>query len=640
MFSVEKAANNNQYYAVNSNNFSSTSCSFQVNLNGSASITDRNFLLNVPVLFTLTSTVTATNVHAINSTYDAMCSFPLAKAMAALTVTIATQQVTILVSDIMKVIERYSPLVRKYLDYSLTPVMPDACANYIDLITTQRNPLGSFTTGVDEIMPRGAFPIIVATNPASTVASGTVTATVYATLTEPLFISPLLQTFVRKCGFSHITNIAINISWQTGALLGRMWRHIDATGQSGGSFSSVVTFPSAPTLYVVQSLPSLLLPVPPVITLPYDEIISYPSAPQTLQTYAAPSSTSSLVSSNATSQTFQLSRIPKEAYLYVTDYNNNTGFNSYYSDRFYPITGVTAVFNTQTLLSGASQYDLFKINCTNGSNQTWIDYQGQAMNSSLALMGTSGSPLCLKFGKDICLPSESWAVGCNVKSNLQFQITFVNNNPTAQNSGWQVVFYVIIVYAGAINLYGQNNSLIVIAPLSEADVEHAQKLDRRIHYDIVENMTLNGGSFFSGVKNFISDKAIPFLKAVRNHPLYNVVSSAAKSYARKSGNPYAAAAANVADALGLGDGVTGGARKHRGRPKKHHAKGGAHATHAMLKHALLGRGEDEEALEGAGEIKQGVKETKKRGRPSTQMTRDNDCDSLEDIYNEYENDNE
>jgi hypothetical protein len=623
MFSVETAANNNQYYGVNSNNFSQSSCSFQVNLNGSASVSDRNFLLSCPVAIAFTGTLTGSTTTLLNANLDGFASIPLGKAMASLTVTIGTQQVTILPSDMIRCFERYSPMLRKYLDNSQSPVMPDNSQNYVDLVGSQRNPLNTFNFGVDQIQSRGAFPMTIVSNVAN---SGT--ASITATLTEPLFISPLLQNFTRKCGFSHLTNIAINISWNSGNLLSRMWRHISPPTNFSTLTSVAVTFPSAPTLYIVQSLPSLLMPVPPVVTLPYDEIVSYPTAAQSAPAYG--------VTAQATSQTLQLSRIPKEAYLYVTDSNGNANFNWTIPDRFYPIQQVTCVFNTQTLLSGATIYDLYKINCTNDSNQTWVDYNGLAIGgSTYGLIGTSGSPLCLKFGKDISLPSESWAVGTNVKANIQFQVTFINNNPTALAGGWQVVLYVIVVYAGAINLYGQNNSLIVIAPLSESDVEHAQKLDRRIHYDIVRDQTLNGGSFFSGVKNFIQDKAIPFLKSVRNHPLYNTVSGIAKNYARKSGNPYLKTAADVADVVGLGDGVTGGGRRRRGRPSKKHAKGGAQATHAMLKHALLGRGEEGGDLEGAGEMSQGSKPTK-RGRPAKVAQReDDDMDSLASAFDEF-----
>jgi len=394
MFTVGKAANNNQYYAVNSNNFSQSSCSFQVNLNGSSSVSDRNFLLSCPVAVAFTGTVSI-GTNLLQSNFDAFASLPLGKAMASLTVTLGTQQVTILPSDMLRCFERYIPMMRKYLDNSQSPIMPDYSQNYADLTATQRNPLNTFNFGVDQIQSRGAFPITVVSNTSTA-------ATITAVLTEPLFISPLLQNFSRKCGLSHLTNIAINISWNSGNLLSRMWRH----NPTNTTLTAVnVSFPSAPTLYVVQSLPSLLMPVPPVVTLDYDEIISYPNAPQSAPAYGA--------SAQATSQTLQLSRIPKEAYLYVTDSNGNATFNQNIPDRFYVINAVVCSFNTQTLLSGASIYDLYKINCSNDSNQTWLDYSGLAMGgaSAMGVIGTSGSPLCLKFGKDIPLPSESWAVG-------------------------------------------------------------------------------------------------------------------------------------------------------------------------------------------------------------------------------------
>ena len=102
------------------------------------------------------------------------------------------------------------------------------------------------------------------------------------------------------------------------------------------------------------------------------------------------------------------------------------------ADCFLPINSVSIQFNNQAgILSSATQQDLYQMAVKSGSNQSWYEFYGKANTSSSTLgatnVHTSGSILCLEFGRDIQLPEDFYASGSLGNFNLQVQLNVLNN---------------------------------------------------------------------------------------------------------------------------------------------------------------------------------------------------------------------
>jgi hypothetical protein len=595
VYAIEKSVSNCSFYNVVSNNSTSTSTTYIVNVNDASTLTDRVFLIDI----TLDVKIPIQN-GIIGANLCAFRSFPLMKYMKTIQLQLGNGTTTVQIGDMANFIERYG-LMNKYLDYSSTPTFPDLSAPYSatggqsDPFQTSPEMLGT----TDAVMPRGAFNLLSAT------ATGT-DLTLRVRLVEPLFISPLLQSLGldgRKEAMTKLSQIQITILWGSP---NRLLSLDDGLTLTGAITATPVNNQSY--LRIVQYVPNIndvgrntetqILPYNEFSVLANETLSLLPSV-ATAPARGVPQTFHSSVIS--------LGRIPKELYIFVRPsnlfYENNTDPNNgtKVCDIFaYYHSGLLVNFNGTTQLSGISDISLYRICRQNGVNLPFSLWSGQVMNSN-RFQGVGnqnggwasgvGSPICLRFGRDIMLPPEL-ASGCTTKCNLQVQGDFgsvlrTNAAPYDTAGGVPHTMYTVIVYEGSIEFYGAGNQVATTTGcLTNIDVLQAVKSNSRLHYDIVADGAF-GGNIFSRAWNFFREgKYKPYLEKVKKfieHPIMQAVSNSAVNHLKERGHDKVASLVDRATKKGAIDdalsslGVDGSG-----------LVGGRKMSKAQLKRALLG----------------------------------------------------
>jgi hypothetical protein len=94
------------------------------------------------------------------------------------------------------------------------------------------------------------------------------------------------------------------------------------------------------------------------------------------------------------------------------------------SDSFLAIRGISIQFNNQSgILSTSSPQDLFRYSCESGSNQSWEEFYGIANKANgdptqgSLPVPTTGSLLCLEFGRHIQINDDYYALNLGRNSN-------------------------------------------------------------------------------------------------------------------------------------------------------------------------------------------------------------------------------
>ena len=595
VYAIEKSVSNSSYYNVASNNSTSTSTTFIINVNDASTLTDRVFLLD----HTLDVRVPVAN-GVIPAGQFAFRSFPLMKYMRTLQLQLGNGTTTIQIGDMANFIERYG-LMNKYLDYSSTPTFPDLSAPYTatqgnsDPFNTSSNLLGT----TDVVMPRGSFNLVSATADAGGI-------TFRVRLIEPLFISPLLQSLGldgRKEAMTKLSQIQITILWGNA---NRLVSIADALALTAPITATPVNNQS--TMRIVQYVPNINDVGRNTETqiLPYNEFSVLANETRSL------SPSTNLVPARGAPQTFtssviSLGRIPKELYIYVRPansmYDSTDGptSGSKVCDIFaYYSGGLLITFNGTTQLSGISDVSLYRICRQNGCNLPFSLWSGQVMNNN-NFQGNNaqnggwasgvGSPICLRFGRDIMLPPEL-ASGCSTKCNLQVQGSFGSvlrtaNAPYNAAGGVPHTLFTVVVYEGSIEFYGAGNQVATTTGcLTNIDVLQAVKSNSRLHYDIVGNDAF-GGNIFSRAWNFFREgKYKPYLEKVKKfieHPIMQEVGKTAVNALKERGHDKVASVVDRVTKKGAIDdalanlGIEGSGMI-----------GGKKMTKAQLKRALLG----------------------------------------------------
>jgi len=536
VYAVEKSTSNSNYYNIQSNNYSNQSTTWTVNCNDNTTITDRLFLMDIT--FKLSIPI-AGGVYP-NQQIGALRSFPLLKWSNNYVLTLGNATSTLQSGQIANLIERYG-FMDKYLNYGSFPNYCDNDAPYTYAGSTTASPFESNQFLQSETcLPRGSFaPFFIDQN--GVLPDGRVG---YITLkyrvVEPVFLSPLLQSMsikARKEGMTKLSQIQFTVNWGNP---NRLWS--STTNLAG----NVEVEMGQNILRVVQYVPGALDIGRNLTTqaLPYNEIVSF--ATETAQAAPLPIKLNGYTAGQAnpltfTSQVVQLSRIPKEMYIfcrpsdsvYTTAGSGPTCVDSFAT---YVSQSLKVNFNGQNLLNSISDVSLYRICVENGCNIPYSSWTGNIMKtwnltSAVNGYGSSlygcgvGSPICLKFGKDIVLPPEL-APGTLSKCNLQVECGFASSLQRTANTAYAGVavphtMYITIVYEGVIEFYGSGGTVSqTLGALTVNDVLEASKRNERVHYDIVNNGTY-GGAMIDNARNFVKGKAnnlMSKMKGLMNHP--------------------------------------------------------------------------------------------------------------------------
>lgn len=461
-------------------------------------IVDRKVYLSVPVTVAFTGTAPP-GQNLLQSGFDSFRAYPLSSVMTNLAVTIGTKQVSIAMSDTVQALLRYhNPQTMRDTEYSGTPSMMDQSQNYVDLMGANRNPLAPYGDGYEA--SRGGFPY-------TTFVNGNAAATVAATITEPLFLSPFLFGHGESAGFVGLQTMDFDFTYSND--LTRVWSH---SAGSGSTINTITVTFGQPTLLFTYITPKELQRRPSEVPYPLFILNRYPTDAGAV---LAPNAITTL-----TSMTVMPSAIPRRIYIFARKRNQDLTFND--TDTFLAIKNVSLTWNnTPGILASASQQDLYNISKENGCNMTWAQWSGgpsfNYSGGTNTTFGTIGSVLALDFGKDIGLSSLE-APGLLGKYQLQANVTVQNLNQTA---GINPTLFIVTVLEGTFSVK-DGETITNIGIFNSSEVLSSKTIPE-VDYHEIEHI-YGEGSFLEGLKKFtrkavkgIKDIAPKALKAVETY---------------------------------------------------------------------------------------------------------------------------
>jgi hypothetical protein len=434
-----------QYNAIGSGGQTGfkTNINFNVQVPSQETVVARQALIQATLAFSITGNPVSVGVNTpTNQGYgyvfnyggvDGFGPFPFHQLVNSVQWTINNNTISQNTRDILSAICRIHD--RRFLQRynGMTPVLPDVYGSYAGLTTDSvlNNPFGGFTRmGLDsDIAPRGYLPCVITGTNYLAVNAGSRTITVSLDVTEPILLSPFVFAGDDSQGIYGIQNFnaVYNLSSSTTSCVrfgGRV-----ATRFTAGTLPVVtLTGVQSPRL-LLQFLtphPSDLLPSRNVV--PYYEMPRYIS---TLPPFATPASATN-GTNRVSSSSLQLNQVPDKLYIFARRAMDSRLASD--PDAFLTIQNISINWNNSSgLLSSATQQDLWRMSTENGINQTWAEFIGSAVlpvtsdATGLANVITSGSLLCLEFGKDIELKDDYYAPGSLGNFQLQFTISLANN---------------------------------------------------------------------------------------------------------------------------------------------------------------------------------------------------------------------
>lgn len=313
--------------------------------------------------------------------------------------------------------EHFDPVIRK--EHSLGA--PDTYQTYADGVGSINNALSTYPTSESAQQKRGALSVLSITN-------GSTSAVVEYELNSWIYIPDLLGVSVENdLGLVRLKTLTITTTFDMSA--SRIVAHAANVGITINS--CVVTHVTAPELTCkFISVPRDLLPRGP-LRYRHRRIEAF------VTSYGTSVAANTVSSSPLISNNVQLSRVPRFLFCWVRESDSNKTINS--SDTFCAVQqGFSINFNNQSgLLSSASVQDLWNMSRQVGLLDSWNEFSGLALGSSLVNVGTIGSVVALEFGKHISLGGGQLSINSPGAFNFSVNFPFKNvnqnsaiNNPT------------------------------------------------------------------------------------------------------------------------------------------------------------------------------------------------------------------
>jgi hypothetical protein len=592
-YAVLQSGKNVTYKYFTTTTLSPASFQFTTTPPSPNTIISRKVMITVPIRLIFTGLVTTTNAgfapptSLLNSGFDGPRAYPFSSMIDTLQANINNDSVNINLADVLHALLHYNTdNMLKSRDYSFTPNYEDQSFNYADLHNSIKSPLAYDGDGKDGLArPRGGFSFKVVQNATviPTTAGTTATAIVDMVVTEPIFLSPFSWQHKDEDGFFNVNTMDFNFTMLSSSSQGaRAWSH-DALTPVNSNVAGNNVFTTTPNIQVQfnqftgpafsynQIQPQMLFKyiTPNVLYrgLSYDTPLAYPY--WELQRYPTevgviPFGTTISVSSN----NIMLKQIPRKLLIWAR-INNQTLYNrADLTDTYYVIQQVQIQFaNMATLLSSASQQQLFLTNVKNGSDQEWISWSGLPVNNptfppnaASAPYGGQGSVLALRFGEDIQIDQDE-TPSLNGNYQLLVTVTLTNMNSSGAWDALPVTLYLCPIYEGVFTIEKQGNASHQLSVLTRNDVLDAKPV-AGINYDSLE--VVGGGDFLSTLKS-IGESVNNFLKG----------SKLISTIAPHLPIPGAATIGRIAQSIGYGEGEG--------------CYGGKRMTKAQMKRSLMHR---------------------------------------------------
>lgn len=406
---------------------------------------------------------------------DAPRAFPLASVLQTLTVTLNNQNFSCNVSDVIHALLRYGADDQTFgKEYSITPSRQDFYQEYSDwnIYGSGANPLAQSgeSTPSDLMMNRGGFTYRVTQgtqqNPTE----------VEITVTEPLFLSPLLFGERDAMGFAHVQTFDLQLTLGN---LSRVWSSCNFNDDPNLAINSItVTQSKAPRAMFQYFTVNDLQPIPDKLQYPLYNIERFPIACNVVN----PGAETTVTSTNIT-----LSSIPKRFYVYARRRNSDLTFKT--TDTFARIKNIRVQWSNQTgLFSSASEQDLYLMSVKNGLQMSWQQWSKY-----------TGSVLAIQMGNDIGLGDYECS-GVLGQYQLQMDVTFQNigSNPVNYD------LYIVTVSEGVVTFQANGMCVSSVAPLTRQDVINA-KFSSRYDYERLKDWSsgYQGGSWMDTAKSLL-----------------------------------------------------------------------------------------------------------------------------------------
>jgi hypothetical protein len=307
-------------------------------------------------------------------------------------------------------------------------------------------------------------------------------------------MSPFQWGHGNSSGFINVNQMDFTMNFYNNAGF-RMWSH-DSTSSAITSIVAdfqTAAFPNPKPMMLFQYIQpddlqaySSLIPY----SYPYFEIIRHlTDFPSVL----------SGVQQIYTSNSLQLSTIPRRTYIYLRPQNNTLLASANNTDTYFSIEKIDLQFmNVNGIFSSATQQQLYEMAVNNHIDMDWNSWSGQPLQAPGSFADPTyrgaGSIVCFEYGKDVALPAE-YSQGVNGQYTFQIQVTATNRNPAAIIPS----LYVVHVYEGVFTITKLGSASKQLGVVSKSDVLSAAQ-NPFIDYKDVEDV--NGGNFLSGLKDF------------------------------------------------------------------------------------------------------------------------------------------
>jgi hypothetical protein len=547
VYTINAPSSLKSFNAQDVQTYSNTYINATLNLNSSDFVVDPSILHLQPV----TITITGSSSNGQNLLLDgcfALRSNALYKSVNTIEVKLGSTSNTTNVGDVMSAIERYNNFTYDKFVNNFGLSYLDQTQSYDDLVGAPKNPLGLFSTGTDIIEARGAYPMTVVTNSATT-------AVIQCNLVQLIPISPLVDKIRRDGspiqGLSHLNNISFNITFYSNA--GNRMVSL-AQNRPGGDVLTVTNINvqiGQPTFSFVQ-LKSRNESIP--------RVLAYPLVSQERYIFSLPTIAQNAINTYNVSS-FNLTRVPHSMLLYARPSNNallNTTAGVFIPDAFCRLSNLVMQYDGQTLFGQSVNENLYSMCVHNGCADTWTQWNGRPVVKSLTnstYMTPVGSVLKLEFGKDISLYPNT-VVGSYNECAISLQVNVQNLSSYTQS----LELYMVMLYSDVIELYDNNLAQISNIPVSHSDIMNSHDAEH-IHRTVLRHPDVTGSGLLSSVGNFLKSPkllgVVDSMKQAFNSPAGRMARNAIKSSLRSAGH------SGVADALhSVGFGMEGG-RRHK-----------------------------------------------------------------------------
>lgn len=298
-------------------------------------------------------------------------------------------------------------------------------------------------------------------------------------IVEPIFISPLYQGLGRQVeGLVNVNEIILNLRFKADSQ--RFMTITPRIAPAPNITSVTTTFYRAPELILSYLTPQMFDGIPAVQTLSYVKPQSY------IKQEATPlvaGETRTLITDS-----IRLSQVPQRIMLFCRRTEATSTFDK--PDSFLAIKSLRVQWNNEdSLLSSATQSDLYEISRRNGLNMSWVEFSKHR-----------GSVVMLEMGKDIGLP-QGLTAGVQGSFTLSCQVEFEN----VSSGDYLPSFYMTLYNIGSFSI-SQNSARVSLGNLSPSMVLVAQKEGHQVpehHHDV--NV---GGSLLSKLSSMIPRKHV------------------------------------------------------------------------------------------------------------------------------------